>query len=260
MSGNADLTSFTRDRAHYNRVDIQGHSNQRSGLRPTLVREYRRAGGHTGPAQLRKLGNQFFGHAIGERFFFRSRGSSLEWQHRNRLDQRIGLPARFVALTHNPESDQRGDSQNHRHSQGRPPAVTADGNLRRGRWGFPDEHRPGRFVLFHHGSRLNPLDRIDEAIAVLRHRLDKAGVVGGVAQRGTDLFDRCIKTEIKIHKGICGPDLTLQFFAGHQLTRIGKQKGKYLEWLVLEGDPASALTNLSLMDVYFIDTKTNYSY
>src|SRR5215469_14084965 len=84
--------------------------------------------------------------------------------------------------------------------------------------------------------------RPDEPVAPPIKSLNKAGILGIVAQGLAKLLDCTVQAEIEINKSVLRPQALLQFFAGDDLPRSLQQHGKDLQRLILELDLETRLT------------------
>jgi hypothetical protein len=74
---------------------------------------------------------------------------------------------------------------------------------------------------------------------------DESGLLGRIAQRIAQPLDGVVETLFKIDKGVGGPDLALQFFAGDKFTRMFEQDLQDVEGLVLEPNLKAVLADLA---------------
>jgi hypothetical protein len=83
-------------------------------------------------------------------------------------------------------------------------------------------------------------------------------MLGRFPQRVAEFLDGCIETVVKIHKGIRGPQLLLQFFPGDDVPLSLQQKTQHLKRLLLESDSHSMLPQLTGSNIHFVVVKPKY--
>lgn len=93
-------------------------------------------------------------------------------------------------------------------------------------------------------------DRHQEAVAAPGQRLDKAGVIGGVAEGFSQFVDRCIQPIVEIDEGILRPQLGAQLFTTDQFTRTLQQEREHLKRLFLQLDPLTLLPQLTAAHIH----------
>ena len=98
----------------------------------------------------------------------------------------------------------------------------------------------------------------NKAIAAPGESFNKAGGLGGVAQGFPQPLDGVVKTVVEIDKGVGGPDLLLQFFAGDGLTGTLQKNLEDLERLLLEFDLRALFPQFAGPEIQFKGPETNY--
>jgi hypothetical protein len=76
-----------------------------------------------------------------------------------------------------------------------------------------------------------------------------------IAESFAQLADRCVKTVVEIHKGICRPELLVQSLAGYQLAPLPQKGNEQLEGFFLQMDFAPMLTEFACFQVDFKRTE-----
>ena len=97
--------------------------------------------------------------------------------------------------------------------------------------------------------------RGDEPVAPPRHRLDKAGRVGRVAQRVAQPFHRGVQSVFEVDEGIIGPEALAEFFARDKLARLFEQHREQLQRLLLKAETCARLSQLARAQIEFEDAK-----
>ena len=122
---------------------------------------------------------------------------------------------------------------------------------RRSRSGSGDRHRRrlggcrrGCGVGHGHGRGRHGLDRRDEAVAELRHRLDEPRRLGGVSQRGAQPADRRVEPVLDVDEVLPGPQGGAEVLAGDHPAGLREQLAESEERLLLEPYPAAAAQQL----------------
>jgi hypothetical protein len=76
-------------------------------------------------------------------------------------------------------------------------------------------------------------------------------VVGGISQGRAKLVDRSLETCVELNEGLVGPKPLAQLLSSYQVSRVFKQKTKYLEGHLLDFDSQSPFANLTSFQVDF---------
>jgi hypothetical protein len=93
-------------------------------------------------------------------------------------------------------------------------------------------------------------DRDNEAISSASQCLNKARVLGIIAQRIAQPFDGGVKAVVEITKGVPWPEFAAKFFSCNHLARMFEQHAQDLERLFLKLQLESILAQLACRNVY----------
>src|ERR1700675_3435270 len=85
----------------------------------------------------------------------------------------------------------------------------------------------------------------EEAVTSTRNSFYEARTFCGVAEGLADFADRFVEPVVEIHKGICGPECFLKFFASYDLAGVLKQHGQDLEGLFLKANSQAVLAQFA---------------
>jgi hypothetical protein len=96
-------------------------------------------------------------------------------------------------------------------------------------------------------------DRSNEAVTALGQRFDKAGVLGMVAQRLSQLVYGDSQAVIEVDSGVRAPQLLLEFLPADHLAWTLQERSKDLEGLALKPDPNTRAAQFSSFEVRFKD-------
>ena len=97
--------------------------------------------------------------------------------------------------------------------------------------------------------------RGDEPVATARHRLDKAGRVGRVAQRVAQSLHGGVQPVLEVDEGVVGPQALAELVASHELARPLEQHREQLQWLLLKAETCARLSQLARAQIELEDAK-----
>src|SRR5580658_596855 len=92
---------------------------------------------------------------------------------------------------------------------------------------------------------LGDFDVREKAIATSSNGFYKARAFCGVTESFTDFVDRFIESVIKIHESVRGPELSLKFLAGYDLSGMLQKHRQYSEWLFLKANSKPVLAQFA---------------
>src|SRR6476659_8039636 len=86
-----------------------------------------------------------------------------------------------------------------------------------------ERHRR-KFAFFGSFCGHQPFDGGDESISTTRQRFNVARVLGVIAERVADLFDREVQAMFEIDESLVPPDLAPKLFTRDELPRLAHQQ------------------------------------
>ena len=98
-------------------------------------------------------------------------------------------------------------------------------------------------------------DRRDEAIAPAGQCLDKARIIGRVAERLPNLIDSRSEGVLEVDNRVFAPEMKLKIFSRDNLARVLQQDGEYLERLALDLDSLAGLPELTALQISLEESK-----
>ena len=79
-------------------------------------------------------------------------------------------------------------------------------------------------------------DLADESISAPRQSVDPDRILGRITERDAKFVHGRVQAVLEIHKRVCGPQLFVKFFPGHNSTRTLEQQYEDLKRLTLQPD------------------------